>query len=121
VNVVAGELDLPTLIGMYPPVRKVAALPRFPGIERDLSVIVDEAVTWQTIEQTVQSTQPALMEQMHFITAYRGKPISKGRKSVSFRMRFRDPATTLRHEQVDPQVQSVVEALQREVNAELRG
>jgi len=36
-------------------------------------------------------------------------------------MFFRDPKTTLRHEQVDPQVASVVQRLQSELKAELRG
>ena len=50
----------------------------------------------------------------------RGKPIPAGRKSVTFRMMFRDPDTTLRHEQVDPQVASVVDRLKAELGAELR-
>ncbi len=118
--VVGAEFDLPKLLTSYPPVRKVAALPKFPGIERDLSVIVDEAVSWQAIESAVIATKPPLLETVWFLTTYRGKPIAKGQKSVSFRMLFRDPAKTLRHDEVDPQVNAVVERLQREVGATLR-
>jgi phenylalanyl-tRNA synthetase beta chain len=39
---------------------------------------------------------------------------------VSFRMVFRDPAATLRHEQVDPQVAAVVDRLKSKLGAELR-
>ena len=119
--VVAAELELSPLIELYPPTREVGELPRFPGIERDLSVIVDETVTWQRLEQTVRGTDPALLEALTFLDTYRGKPIPKGQKSVSFRMRFRDPEATLRHEQVDPQVSAVIDALKQNAGAELRG
>ncbi len=116
----AGELDAAALLSLYPPHPSVGALPRFPAIERDLSVIVDEAVAWREIERTVQDADPALLDGLAFVTVYRGKPVPPGRKSVSLRLRFRDPGATLRHDQVDPQVAAVVEALTRKLGAELR-
>ena len=118
--VVVAELDAEALLGGYPPSRQVSPLARFPGIERDLSVIVPEQVTWQGIEQALHGAEPALLESLTFLGAYRGKPIAKGRKSVSLRMTFRDPERTLRHEQVDPQVAAVVAQLEAAVGAELR-
>ena len=117
---VLGQFDLPMLIEQYPPPRRVVMLARFPAIERDLSVIVDETVTWDRIETGIRQTRPALMEQLIFLDTYRGKPIPKGRKSVSFRMTFRDPQGTLRHEQVDPQVSAVVDQLRQDLAIELR-
>jgi phenylalanyl-tRNA synthetase beta chain len=119
-QVVAAELDLDALLAGYPPRRNARQLPRFPGIERDLSVVVAEEVRWSQVHQHVLQTQPALLEEVRFIGTYRGKPVPPGRKSVTFRMVFRDPASTLRHEQVDPQVHAVVEALKQELGAELR-
>ena len=119
--VVAAELDLPSLLALYPPQRGGGALPRYPGIERDISVVVEETVPWQRIDRAVAEAEPALLEGLDFLDVYRGKPIAKGQKSVSFRLRFRDPTRTLRHEEVDPQVQSVIDQLKRDANAELRG
>lgn len=118
---VAAELELPPLVELYPPTRIVQDLPTYPAIERDLSVVVDEPITWAQIEATVRDLSPALMEDLSFMKVYRGKPIEKGQKSVSFRMLFRDPDATLRHEQVDPQVAAVVAALKDKLGAELRG
>ena len=118
---VAAELDLSALLTLYPPTREVGALPKFPGIERDLSVIVDEGVAWSQIESAVTGANPAMLEDLSFVGVYRGKPIAPGSKSVSLRMRFRDPEKTLRHDQVDPQVAAVVSSLGQAVGAELRG
>lgn len=118
--VVMAELDLPAMLEQYPPARTVRSLPRFPAIERDLSVVVDEAVRWSDLREQIVLAQPALLDSISFLTTYRGKPVPAGRKSVSFRMLFRDPQATLRHEQVDPQVASVVSKLKDQLGAELR-
>ena len=119
-QVAVAELDAEALLAAYPPSRQVGRLPRFPGIERDLSLIVPERVAWRDIEQALRKAEPAMLESLTFLGAYRGKPIPKGTKSVSLRMFFRDPDRTLRHEQVDSQVEAVVACLKSAVNAELR-
>ena len=119
--VVLAEVDCDPFIASFPPKRTVGDLPRFPGIERDLSIIVDESITWRQIEKCVSDADPKMLENLQFLTIFRGKQIGKGKKSLSLRMRFRNPEATLRHDEVDPQVNSVVERLKQGVSAELRG
>lgn len=119
-RIALAELDLSALMSLYPPSRQVGDLPRFPGIERDLSIVVDEAITWARIEQTIRDANLEKLELLQFVTVYRGKPIAKGQKSVSLRLLFRDPQQTLRHEQVDPQVNKAVGLLEQSVGATLR-
>ncbi len=118
--VIVAELDLAALLALHPPRRQVGALPRFPGIERDLSIVVADEINWADIESHVRSTHPAMLETLRFVTTYRGKPIPAGQKSLTFRMTFRDPQATLRHDHVDPQVAAVVDCLKQKVNAEVR-
>jgi phenylalanyl-tRNA synthetase beta chain len=117
---VMAELDWPRLRDLYPPRITVTSPPRFPAIERDLSVVLDEATPWSRIAEEIAAAQVDLMEDVRFITTYRGKPIPPGRKSVSLRMHFRDEQATLRHDQVDPQVSAVIARLREKLGAELR-
>ncbi len=119
--VAVAEVNLDALVGLYPPVATVEALPAFPSIERDLSVIVEEMTPWAAIEAAISTVNPDRMVGLSFAGVYRGKQVGAGKKSVTLRMRFQDPERTLRHEEVDPQVASVVGALNRAVGAELRG
>lgn len=119
-QLIAAQLDLDSLITLYPPKHEAGELPKYPAIERDLSVVVDEATPWQQIADTIATANPALLESADFVGTYRGKQVGKGKKSVTLRMQFRDPVTTLRHDQVDPQVETVVKALGEKVGAELR-
>lgn len=114
------EIDIRTLIALYPPVAGAALLPRFPSIERDLSIIVAEETPWARFEEEIAALRPALLERVDFIGIYRGRQIGAGKKSVTFRMTFRDPDRTLRNEEVDPQVAAVVERLGRALGGVLR-
>jgi phenylalanyl-tRNA synthetase beta chain len=118
--VIAASLILQPLIDLYPAQRLVGALSRFPAIERDLSVLVKDEITWDQIQTEVHATKPQFMESLNFVTTYRGKPIPKGIKSVSLRLTFRDEASTLRHEQVDGQMKSVMDALTNKLGADIR-
>lgn len=120
IPVVAAELDLDALLGLYPPVARVAPLPTFPSIERDLSVVVGEDVLWAQVASVVRRAELERLEGFDFVGSYRGKPIASGRKSVTLRLRFRDAQRTLRHEEVDPQVDMLVARLKGEVGADLR-
>jgi phenylalanyl-tRNA synthetase beta chain len=120
VPIAAAELSLDALIGRYPPAARIEALPAFPGIERDLSIVVAESVRWGAIEALLTQARVDRLETVRFMGTYRGKQVGAGRKSVTLRLAFRDPARTLRHEEVDGQVAGVVEILKRQVGAELR-
>ncbi|MFM9994926.1 MAG: phenylalanine--tRNA ligase subunit beta [Phycisphaerales bacterium] len=115
-----GELNLDALLAAYPPRDSVAALPAFPSIDRDLSLLVAEATPWERVRTVVEGAKIDRLEAVSFVGAYRGAQAGVGRKSVTLRMRFRDPARTLRHDEVDPQVASVVAVAKRELGAELR-
>lgn len=114
------ELNLSALLNLYPPRATIEALPAFPAIDRDLSVVVQEAVTWKELECAVISAAPERLEAVRFVGVYRGKHIGAGMKSVTFRLRFRHSDRTLRHEEVDPQVENIVLTLATTQNATLR-
>lgn len=124
--VAAAELGLDPLVALYPPRALVSALPQFPSIERDLSLIVAEATPWSSVRSLIDAARASgslpLMDDFWFVTTYRGQPVTAGKKSITFRMRFRDPADqrTLRHEEVDPQVRSLMERAGKELAAEIR-
>jgi len=119
-RVVVASLDAAGLLARFPPAHTVTAMQRYPGIERDVSIIVDEPVVWRDLRGAIDAVSPELLDGVEFVTTYRGKPIPAGRKSVSFRLRFQHPERTLRHDEVDPQVQRVIDRLKAGVGAELR-
>jgi len=120
VPIVVAELDLERLIGGYPPRAKVTGLPAFPSIERDVSFIVGEDVTWSRLSGAIGKVGTSRLEHWGFVGTYRGPQIGKGKKSVTVRLRFRDGERTLRHEEIDAPVETIVGKVKAELGAEVR-
>lgn len=120
IPVVAAELDDRALLGLFPPRSPLRDLPSFPPIDRDLSLVLDEGVSWSAVSGLVLDAGVPLLESLAFVGTFRGKQVGSGRKSVTLRVRFRDPARTLRHEEVDPQVATIAELAKARLGAEIR-
>lgn len=119
--VVAAEVDLAPLVALYPPKAKLTPLPEFPGIERDLSPVVPDSVTWAAVSGLIEKARLDRLESWSFVGTFRdAKRLGPGKKALTLRLRFRDPARTLRADEIEPQVAGLVEQLRREVGAEMR-
>ncbi|MEE9471936.1 MAG: phenylalanine--tRNA ligase subunit beta, partial [Gemmatimonadota bacterium] len=118
--VAVAELQLDPLIENYPPQTQAHALPGFPAVERDVSAIVDEGVSWRQLRWAIEALDLEHLEAAEFVAAFRGKQIGPGRKSITVRLRFRSPDSTLVHESVDVQADAAMKALESELGAEIR-
>jgi phenylalanyl-tRNA synthetase beta chain len=114
------ELDFEELMSLKSGPIKIRPIPRFPAIDRDLSILVPEQTTWAQIAQAVEGGAPDELEEVRFVDIYRGKGIAPGKKSVTLSLRFRDDFGTLTHETVDGYQKTILESLGKAVNAELR-
>ncbi|MBN1943507.1 MAG: phenylalanine--tRNA ligase subunit beta [Phycisphaerae bacterium] len=100
--------------------RTTQPLPKFPPIRRDLSLIVDETVPWGELAAALAAVAQPLRVEEKYVTTYRGKPIPKGKKSVTVALEYRSNEGTLTNEQVDQQVRELLTALQKTLAVELR-
>jgi len=118
--VVAAELILAPMIDAYPPISRAEHLPAFPGIDRDLSLIVDESVRWDQIESTANGLNLDRCVGNSMVSIFRGKQLGENKKSVTVRLAFRDADRTLRHEEVDPQIELFASKAKDSLGAEIR-
>jgi phenylalanyl-tRNA synthetase beta chain len=114
------ELDFAELMALKGAPISIRPVPRFPAVERDLSILVAEETPWRAIAQAVASSASAELEDVRFVDIYRGKGIAPDKKSVTLSLRFRDEDGTLTHEAVDAYQGAIVKGLNDAVGAELR-
>ncbi len=107
-------LELPRTTPVYQPLAK------YPAIERDLSIVVDEPITWDRIERTIHELHIEELQTIRFNELFRGKQVAPGKKSIFLTLEFRHPERSLTHEQVDQYQQAITEALQNRCKAVLR-
>ena len=115
------EFDLQPLIDHAVLVAHAQPLPANPAVTRDLNLVLDEAVTWATLEATVQGSAGPHLEQVRFVDQYRGKHIPTGKKSYVFSMALRAADRTLTSEEIDAVQAGVLKACESGLGAALRG
>jgi len=108
------ELDLVPRVGIT-----FRPAPATPAVERDLALLLPEGVTAAVVTARLAAAGP-LLESVAIVDEYRGPGIPAGRRSVAFRLAFRDPGRTLRDAEVDAAVQRALAALERELDVTLR-
>ncbi len=118
--IAAAELDWALLARNYPPTPRAQPLANSPTLDRDLSVILANNVTWAQLESTVRAAELPHLESISFVGNWRGKKIGEDRKSVTFRLDFRAANRTLKREEIDPHVARLVEILTTQLNGEIR-
>ena len=117
---VAAELDFEQLLALHTAEIKVQPIPKFPAIQRDLSIVVDEAVLWVDIIEAVNKKAYSQLEDVRFVGIYRGKGVPSGRKSITLTLTFRDEDGTLTHDTADKFQKDILKSLTESVGAELR-
>lgn len=100
---------------------KYESLPRFPGIVRDIAMLVDENIPALEIEQIISKNGGKFFQEVTLFDLYQGKQISEGKKSLAFTIKFQSPEKTLTDEEVDESFQNILAAVEKKFNAELRG
>jgi phenylalanyl-tRNA synthetase beta chain len=119
-DVCAAQIDFEQLCLLPGDVVRFAPIPKYPAILRDLSIVVDEKVTWLDIEQAINSVRTQELEEIRFVGIYHGKGIPEDKKSVTFSLRFRDDDGTLTHEMVDRLQNGILSELNKATGALLR-
>ena len=114
------EIDFGMLIEAADLRPQFRPLPQFPAILRDLAIIVDETVAWESIEKAVAAAGAKELESVQPLSVYRGKQVPEGKKSLALRLTLRSPAGTLTHEVADQVQAAVLAALKGSFAAELR-
>jgi phenylalanyl-tRNA synthetase beta chain len=116
----AAILQLGDLMDRERPEHQVTRLPDHPAIERDLSVIVAEDVTWADLMKIVTALAMPLHQSTEHVTTYRGKGIDAGHKSVTMRLCFRAADRTMTRDEVEGPIATLIDSLQSQVGAEIR-
>jgi phenylalanyl-tRNA synthetase beta chain len=95
-------------------------LPRFPSVERDLSFVLDRAISFSTIDLAVQALQIAELNDFRLIDLYQGSRLPQDKISLTVRLRFGAASRTLTQEEVSELFEGVVAALKQKFSIEQR-
>lgn len=97
------------------------ALSRYPAIRRDLAMVVDDAISHDSIIATVRQAGGQLLKDAFVFDLYRGDALGDGKKSMALGLILQDFSRTLSEADAERTVGRVVSTLEREHAAQWRG
>ncbi|MGG1878113.1 phenylalanine--tRNA ligase subunit beta [Paenibacillus cisolokensis] len=95
-------------------------LPRFPGMERDLAIVVDEAIEAAALIRVIREHAGELLQNVRVFDVFTGSKLGEGKKSVAISLTYRHQERTLTDEEVAAVTEKAVLALEQTFGAELR-
>lgn len=99
------------------------AVSKFPQVRRDLSIVIEDSVSWSAVETAVNHSlgdDKALLDNLCLFDVYKGDNIENGYKSLAMAMIFQEKNRTLEDKEVDKLVSKAVSFLAEHLNAEIR-
>lgn len=120
-NAFVFEIDLPRLVSHIPQVRQSLPLPKYPAVTRDATLIVGRDLEVDGLMAYVRRMDEPLAEDVRLFDVFTGRPIAEGRKSVSLRIVYRSPETTLEDAAVNEVHKRISDRLVKAFNADLPG
>ena len=92
----------------------------FPGVDRDLALLVPYDVPTSAVSDEICDVGGALLERVTVFDLYRGDGVAEGHRSLAFRLRLQAWDRTLRDKEVDRVVEKIVKHLREDLGVEQR-
>ncbi len=119
-KVFLSDISVPAAMEAASTDKRFCPLARYPAVDLDLSIIVDDSVRVQDIFSFIHQNKPDILESVSIFDVYRGKPVPKGKKSLAFRFIYRSEDRTLSEAEVLALHEPLINTLLGEFNAEMR-
>lgn len=114
------EIDFDRVAAHAGEERRFRFLPKFPAVFRDLSLVVEDRLEAEKVRQAIGEIEEPLIDEIVLFDLYQGAPIPKGKKSISYRIRYQASDRTLTDDEVNQIHEKIIFRLMETFKAELR-
>ena len=112
------ELDLLAISKYERPTYKPVSM--FPGVTRDMSLLVDTSVQWQQIHDTIISQADDTLVSVQPFDLYQHESLGKNTKSIALRLFWQSVEATLTDSCINQKIDVIIKALRVNIKAKLR-
>ncbi len=119
-EIVLFELNLDLLLTFIPVSITYKQIPRYPYVERDIAIVVDETIPASEIKAMIMAFPSELIEDVSIFDFYKGGNIPEGKKSLAFGIIYRSKEKTLTDKEVEKLHVSLVDYILKKTGGEMR-
>ena len=99
---------------------KYTEIPKYPEVRRDLALLIDQNVSYESIYNIAKQTEKALLKDINLFDVYEGQNLPEGKKSYALRFTIQDNSKTLTDTQIDKIMSKLQNNFETELGASLR-
>lgn len=99
---------------------KFTEIPKYPEVRRDLALLLDQAVTYESIYTIAKQSEKSLLKNIDLFDVYEGQNLPEGKKSYALSFSIQDSSKTLTDEQIDKIMSKLQKNFETELGAVLR-
>ncbi|HNP24703.1 MAG TPA: phenylalanine--tRNA ligase subunit beta [Panacibacter sp.] len=93
---------------------------KFPVVDRDLAVIVDQTVAYGNVEHVIRKINLPKLLEIKLFDVFESEKLGTGKKSMAVNLVFGDDEKTLTDKETDGMMQKIIAMLEKELNADIR-
>jgi phenylalanyl-tRNA synthetase beta chain len=95
-------------------------IPKFPQVQRDLSVIVDKSVSYQSLEESVKALKISRLRAYKLFDVFESEKLGANKKSLAINFTFSDKERTLTDDETESMMNRIISSLEKNLSAEIR-
>ena len=114
------ELDWDLLGKKSSPLKKFMELSKFPEVRRDLSLVIDQDVSYDRVKKVAEKAGGKLLKQIDVFDVYQGDKLGQGKKAYALSFILQDQENTLTDKEIDKTMSNLIQAFQNQVGAIIR-
>ena len=99
---------------------KYTEIPKYPEVTRDLALLIDQSVTYESIYSVAKQTEKSFLKDISLFDVYEGNNLPEGKKSYALRFTIQDSSKTLTDTQIDKIMSKLQNNFETELGASLR-
>ena len=98
-----------------------SSLDKYPSVDRDLALVIDQQVTFEEIERVIYKVEKSWVREVSLFDHYTNEEqLGPNKKSYAIRIVLQSRDKTLKDKNVDQVIQKMVDMLQKKLGARLR-
>ncbi|SNS65429.1 phenylalanyl-tRNA synthetase beta subunit [Belliella buryatensis] len=119
-EVLFAELNWDLLCKKSKGLKKYQEISKFPEVRRDLSLVIDKAVTFDQIKGVALKAGGKLLQRIGVFDLYQGDKIDAGKKAYALSFYLQDTDNTLTDKIIDKTMNRLIQSFENEVGAFIR-
>lgn len=119
-DVYYGELDTDYLSSLPEKQYETKEVSKFPSVERDIAVVVDEKVSNEELVKAIKSAGGKNCVEVNLFDVYRSDVLGANKKSMAYKMLFVSDEKTLTSDEINAAISKILKSLEFRFGAKLR-